>query len=110
MDAGVATDPQTGAINVTLKLNGEGKDKFSEATGRLIGKPIAIYMDDKLIVAPVVQSMITAGEAVITGQRDAKEAGELADTIRAGALPFRLVAKSWIQLHPSLAKVRSRLP
>lgn len=104
VDAGVATDTQTGGINVTLKLNGEGKDKFSDGTGRLIGKPIAIFMDDELIVAPVVQHKITAGEAVITGQRDAKEAGVLADTIRAGALPFRLVAKELNSITPILGE------
>jgi preprotein translocase subunit SecD len=103
-DAGVATDPQTGGIDVILKLSNEGRDKFAEGTERLIGKPIAIYMDDQLIIAPIVQSKITDGNARITGQRDAKEAGELADTIRAGALPFRLVAKELNSITPILGE------
>ena len=104
VDAGVAPDPDTGATVVTLKLNAEGKDKFAEATGRLVGRPIAIFMDDQLIVAPNVQSKITAGEAIITGQRDAKEAGELAATIRAGALPFKLVARELNSITPTLGE------
>jgi len=104
VDTGIATDPQTGSVNVVLKLNGEGKEKFAEATGRLLYKPIAIFMDDQLIVAPTVQDQITQGEAVITGQRDAKEAGELAATIKAGALPFRLVAKEINSITPSLGE------
>lgn len=104
VDAGVASDPQTGAIDVTLKLNAEGKDRFAEATGRLIGKPIAIFMDDTMIVAPTVQTKITDGNAVITGQRDAKEAGELAATIRAGALPFKLEARELNSITPLLGE------
>jgi len=103
-DAGVATDPQTGGVDVTLKLNAEGKDRFAEATGRLINKPIAIFMDDNLIIAPEVQSQITNGDARITGQRDATEAGELAATIRSGALPFRLVAKELNSITPVLGE------
>lgn len=103
-DAGVASDPQTGAINVTLKLTAEGKDRFAEATGRLIGKPIAIFMDDRLIVAPTVQTKIADGNAIITGQRDAKEAGELAATIRAGALPFKLEARELNSITPLLGE------
>ncbi|RCX13824.1 preprotein translocase subunit SecD [Anaerobacterium chartisolvens] len=103
-DAGIATDPQTGEVVVTLKLNGEGKTKFSEATGRLIGKRIAIFMDDTLIVAPTVQSQIPDGEATINGQRDAKEAGELAATIRSGSLPFKLVARDLNSITPTLGE------
>ncbi|HHW49537.1 MAG TPA: protein translocase subunit SecD [Clostridiaceae bacterium] len=104
VDAGVATDPDSGSIVVTLKLNEEGAQKFAEATERLIYKPIAIFMDDELIVAPTVQNKITNGEAIITGQRDAKEAGELAATIEAGALPFKLVSKDLNSITPILGE------
>jgi preprotein translocase subunit SecD len=104
VSTGVATNPETGAINVTLKLNEEGAQRFAEGTERLMGKPIAIFMDDDLIVAPIVQDKITNGEAIITGQRDAKEAGELADTIRAGALPFKLVSKDLNSITPILGE------
>ncbi len=103
-DAGIATDPQTGEVVVTLKLNSEGKVKFSEATGRLIGKRIAIFMDDTLIVAPTVQTQIPDGEATINGQRDAREAGELADTIRSGSLPFKMVARDLNSITPTLGE------
>ncbi|NMB96070.1 MAG: protein translocase subunit SecD [Clostridiaceae bacterium] len=103
-NAGVARYPDTGEIVVTLELNEEGKNKFAEATARLKGKRIAIFMDDNLIVAPVVNEVIPDGNAVITGQRNAKEAGELADTIRAGALPFRLVPKEINSVSPILGE------
>jgi preprotein translocase subunit SecD len=113
VDTGVYTDPRTGQVQVTLKLSSEGAKKFAEATGRLIGKPIAIFMDDKPVLdsngrvnshAPIVSTQITNGEAVITGQRDAKEAGELAGIIKSGALPFKLEAKSTNSISPTLGK------
>lgn len=103
-DAGVSTDSRSGEVVVSLELNKEGAEKFAEATGRLINKRIAIYMDEELIVAPVVNEMIPNGKAVINGQRTAKEAGELADTIRAGALPFKLVAKDLKSISPMLGE------
>ncbi|NSW89994.1 MAG: protein translocase subunit SecD [Firmicutes bacterium] len=103
-NAGVGTNPDTGEVVVTLELNKEGAEKFAEATERLLQKKIAIFMDDVLIVAPTVNNVITDGNAIITGQRTAKEAGELADTIRAGALPFRMVAKEINLISPILGE------
>ncbi|MCX8130227.1 MAG: protein translocase subunit SecD [Clostridia bacterium] len=103
-DAGVGTDPQTGQVVVTLDLNGEGRTRFAEATGRLLNQRIGIFMDDTLIVAPQVSAHITDGKAIINGQRDAKEAGELAATIRAGSLPFRLIAKDLNSITPTLGE------
>lgn len=98
------TNPQTGAMDVALELNDEGAKNFEEATGRLIDKPIAIFMDDQLISAPTVNDRISGGKAVITGQRDAVEASNLAATIRAGALPFKLETKQVNSISPMLGK------
>ena len=49
-------------------------------------------MDDMLISAPTVQSAITNGQAVITGNFDAQGAEDLAAKIRSGSLPFSLKA------------------
>ncbi|HAA42431.1 MAG TPA: protein translocase subunit SecD [Ruminiclostridium sp.] len=86
---------QDGRMDVALKLTGEAGRKFQEATERLIGQPIAIFLDDQFISAPVVQSAIPAGsEPRITlgGFREdtVKEASRLAGLISAGALPFSL--------------------
>lgn len=98
-----------GGMQVSLTLSPAGKTKFAEATGRLIGQRIAIFMDDQFISAPVVQSHITNGDARITlggssGDDALLEAKELADTIRAGSLPFRLEAKSVNAISPMLGK------
>ncbi|MDI3540801.1 MAG: preprotein translocase subunit SecD [Thermosediminibacterales bacterium] len=87
---------------VSLKLNPEGKDKFAEATEKFLGQRIAIYLDERIISAPVVESVITAGEAVIEGLPNIDKAGELAMLIRAGALPVDLTIKEIRAVGPSL--------
>ncbi|MCX7747444.1 MAG: hypothetical protein N2645_11245 [Clostridia bacterium] len=91
-DAKVILDRYNEA-NISLVLNKEGAKKFEEATKRLIGKKIGIFLDKEMITAPTVLEKISGGEATITGQRNIDEANELAQTIRAGALPFRLKIK-----------------
>ena len=109
LDATPQKNTQNGGMQVALSLSAEGKIKFAEATGRLIGQPIAIFMDDQFISAPIVEAHITDGNAVITLGSDSSEkaiteAKELADTIRAGSLPFKLEAKSVNSITPTLGK------
>lgn len=75
---------------VSLKFNEEGTEKFAQATQDNIGKTIKIVMDGEVISSPVVQSSITNGEAVISGQFTGESAENLAALIRAGSLPFDL--------------------
>ena len=110
VDAVPELDNNTSQMDVSLKLSSEAGKKFEEATGRLIGKPIAIFMDDQLISAPVVNSQIPAGNGarITLGNRNmeesAKEAKELASTIRSGALPFKLEAREINSVSPLLGE------
>lgn len=109
VDAIPQTNMENGGMQVSLTLSEKGKQQFAEATGRLIGQPIAIFMDDQFISAPVVQSHITNGDARITlgnasSEAAIAEAKDLADTIRSGALPFRLEAKQVNAISPLLGK------
>lgn len=102
-------DQEKGGMHVSLELTSEGAKKFEEGTGRLVGKPIGIFLDEKLISAPIVQEKISGGQARITlGQADSKksalEARDLADTINAGALPFKLEAKEVTSISPLLGE------
>lgn len=83
-------DNQTNKPVVSLELNNEGKNKFSEATGNNIGKKISIFMDEDEISSPVVESKITDGKAVISGSTNISEAQDLAGLINSGALPVTL--------------------
>ncbi|AEV68722.1 protein translocase subunit SecD [Acetivibrio clariflavus] len=103
------TNPNTGKIYVALKLSSEGAKKFEEATGRLVGEPLAIFMDEQLISAPTVREKISGDSAVIEisnadPNAAIKEATELANTINAGALPFKLEAVQIESISPTLGK------
>jgi len=89
---------------VSIEFNDEGKVKFAEATGRLIGKQIAIYLDDNIISAPTVKAKIPDGHAVISGSFTPDEATALANYIQYGALPFGLEAKEINSISPILGE------
>ncbi|MBA9088273.1 SecD/SecF fusion protein [Fontibacillus solani] len=76
---------------VSIKV--KSKDKFAEVTKRLLGQPLAIYMNEKLISDPVVQAVLTDGTASISVGGDLDKAKELRDQINLGALPLKLTEK-----------------
>ncbi len=92
----------TNDYEVELKFNAIGARQFEEATGKLIGQKMSIYMDNNLISSPTVQTKIAGGKAVITGLKTYEEAKELAEKINAGALPFSLETTNFSTISPSL--------
>jgi preprotein translocase subunit SecD len=73
---------------VGLEFTADGAKKFAEITAKNIGKPVAIFLDNAIVTAPIVQSVITDGRAVISGNFDLKEAKNLVIQLNAGALPI----------------------
>ncbi|MEY8359574.1 SecD/SecF family protein translocase subunit [Anaerotruncus colihominis] len=103
--ASAEPSPDGRGSQVKLELTGEGAELFSDATGRLIGQQISIWMDDTMISAPRVDSQIPGGVAYITGGAqgfDVKEAKALADRINGGALPFKLETENFSTISPTL--------
>jgi len=90
------------SYQVALSFNAEGSRLFEEATGKLIGKRMSIYMDQDLISSPTVQTKISGGQAVITGMQDYDDAKNLAEKINAGSLPFSLKTTNFSTISPSL--------
>jgi len=72
---------------VSLEFTADGAKKFADLTKRNIGKPLPIFLDDQPIQAPVVQTEILGGSAVITGNYTVEEAKSLSIQLNAGALP-----------------------
>lgn len=85
--AEVVSDPQTGAVQVSLQFDDDGRTMFRDITERNINKPIAIYLDGVPISVPTVQQPIVDGRAVITGNFNLNDARILAQRLNAGALP-----------------------
>lgn len=85
--AGVAFD-DLGRPLVTLKLKDAAK--FEKITQEHLGRKIGIYLDDHLLQDPTVQTVISGGNAQITGQESTASAQQLAGLLNAGALPVKL--------------------
>lgn len=66
--------------------SGDSAKKFGEVTTRLIGKPMAIFLDDFPISWPTVQSTIT-DSGQITGNFTVEGTKQLSKLLNAGALP-----------------------
>jgi preprotein translocase subunit SecD len=86
--ATVAFDQVTGTPQVDLEFDADGTKLFAQITKENIGNRVAIYLDGVPISAPVVQSEITNGRAVISGGFSLQEAKELTQRLNAGALPI----------------------
>jgi preprotein translocase subunit SecD len=80
-------DPRTNVPQISLQFDAEGTRLFSEITSRNVGKRVAILLDGEILSAPMVQTAITDGKAVITGQFSIPEAKELVTRLNSGALP-----------------------
>lgn len=87
---------------VALSFDSEGTQIFSEATKKLVGKSISIFMDETNIQTANVKEQISSGEAQISGMESFEVAKALADKISAGALPFSLVTKNYNTISPTL--------
>lgn len=97
-------DPNTYEPNVALEFNSEGAKIFEELTKKNLHKRLAIYLDGAPISAPTVQSVITGGRAVITGNFTLEEAKTLAQRLNAGALPVPITLISQSTIGASLGQ------
>ena len=89
----VSADPimtDNSEYQVSFVLSDEGAQKFAEATEKYLKQVISIKLDDTVISAPTVQSVIAGGRGVIEGQFTQEEVINLADQIESGALPINL--------------------
>lgn len=78
---------QAGSWEINFRLNATGAKKFGDLTRTLVGKPLAIFFNGKLVSSPTVQNPITEGAGVITGDFTYEKARDMVDLMNAGALP-----------------------
>ena len=82
--------------HVVLTFSEEGKKKFADATEKLAGSTLPIYLDEEKITEPYVTEKIESNTAISTMcssdsyEHRAQEARNIAMLIDSGALPFSL--------------------
>jgi preprotein translocase subunit SecD len=97
-----------GAPEVAIRFNAAGAQRFKDLTASHIGKRMAVVLDKVVKTAPVIQTQIGDGRAVITlgGGRDREksmdEAKMISTSLRAGALPASLEQLEERRVGPSL--------
>lgn len=103
--AQVVMDPNTNEPQVSLQFNEEGKQLFKEITERNVGKRVAIFLDGSPITIPTVQTVITDGQAVITGSSNIEEARDLSRKLNSGALPVAITLLSQEKIGAGLGQL-----
>ena len=83
---GAGTDA-SGQWVVNLSMSPEGTKRWSRFTGANINRQVAIVLDDKVFMAPVIRDKIPTGQTQVTGFADVNEAKDIANVLRAGELP-----------------------
>jgi SecD/SecF fusion protein len=84
------TDDNMGRRAVSFLLDEKGGTSFSNVTGKNIGRPLCILLDEIAISAPVIQSRIRR-QGIITGNFTQTEVADMVNKLNAGSLPARLV-------------------
>ena len=87
---------------VSFKFNSIGAKKFGKITRENIGRLFAIVLDEQIVTAPRINTVINQGNGVISGNFTIEEAKETAIILRAGALPAPLSIIEERSVGPSL--------
>jgi len=97
---------------VVLEWDSEGAYLFEIITRRNLDKPLAIFLDNQLVTAPIVRSIITAGTpGQIEGQFTLSEAQRLAIQLNSGALdvPLTIIDQRDVDAHLGADSVRKSM-
>ena len=75
---------------VEFSFKTTGAKKFDVATRENVGRRLASVLDGKILSAPVINTPITGGQGMISGNFTVQSANDLALFLRSGALPAPL--------------------
>ncbi len=99
-------DYESNSINpaVFMNMNNKGAREWADLTKKNKGRSIAIVMDGLVYSYPNVNGMITGGRSQIAGNFTIDEAKDLANLLKAGALPISTETKGFTQVGPTLGE------
>ncbi|MDQ3249030.1 MAG: protein translocase subunit SecD [Chloroflexota bacterium] len=86
----LATQEQFNQWQINFELTSDGSTTFGDYTTANVGKQLVIVLDGRVLSAPTIETAITTGSGVITGQFGREEAESLAVQMRYGSLPVPL--------------------
>jgi preprotein translocase subunit SecD len=95
---------QAGQAQVSFKLTDNGAKVFKDFTTNNVGKILAIVLDKQIISSPVIETPITDGAGVISGNFTVDSANNLALQLRYGSLPIPLKVATSQAIGPTLGQ------
>ncbi|MEQ6120064.1 protein translocase subunit SecDF [Reichenbachiella sp. MALMAid0571] len=96
---------QRSSPSISMNMNATGAKKWKKLTASNINRRIAIVLDNYVYSAPNVQGEIPNGSSQITGNFTLEEAQDMANILKAGALPAPTTIVEDVVIGPTLGKV-----
>jgi len=84
------TQDQNGRRAIGFSLDTLGAKFFGKLTGKNLGRPLCILLDEMAISAPYISSRIT-GNGIIQGSFTKDKVADMVDKLNAGSLPAMLI-------------------
>lgn len=104
LDSAKGAYDERGNPAVSFSFKAAGAKEFATATRENVGRRLAIMLDGKVISAPTINSPITGGQGIITGNFTVQSANDLALLLRSGALPAPLIVVEERVVGPGLGE------
>lgn len=86
----VTTSDSSTSYAIGLKFNESGTKKFADTTSNNINKSTYIYIGGRKAMSPTINSAITNGQAIITGNYDYQSAYDMATQLQSGTFGVTL--------------------
>ncbi len=83
-------DSKRGGLAVGFTFNNQGAALLGDLTTKNKGRQMAIVLDDIIQSAPNIETPITGGSGIITGNYTTEEIDRMVNILRSGALPATL--------------------
>lgn len=101
-NAAANNNPNGTGYVVNLDFKSEGGTKWGSFTAANVQQAVAVVLDGEVMSAPTIQSAISGGSTEISGKFTLKEAQNLANTLKYGALPLSFDSSEAQTISPTL--------
>ncbi|MFC3895938.1 protein translocase subunit SecD [Lentzea rhizosphaerae] len=101
-NAAANNNPNGTGYVVNLSFKSEGGSKWAKFTSANVQQAVAVVLDGEVMSAPTIQSAIEGGSTEISGKFTLKEATNLANTLKYGALPLSFDSSEAQTISPTL--------
>lgn len=104
-DVRVSLDQNNRGWVISFQFKGDGAKQLEKITTENVNKKMAVYLDETMLMEPVIQDPIPDGSGIITlGGTSKQEVERYALLMKSGALPISLRVVQSTQVAPTLGK------